>query len=175
MGLREDVTIVPVGGLSNVATFVALLGANGLKIAIVHDYNGSPEQRITDLVRQKLLADRSVLNVSQFRDLEKLGQNTLPTDIEDLFTPSMYLDYFHKAYDQQLNGELLKEADLPKGDRIVDRIERALSKKTINVRPSGGFNHYTVAAMFGSTPPSKLDEETVTRFSSLFDAVNRLF
>src|SRR5205814_2796587 len=31
MALREDVTIVPVGGLDKVATFVALLGANGLK------------------------------------------------------------------------------------------------------------------------------------------------
>ena len=80
-GLREDVTIVPVGGLSNVVTFVSLLGANGLKVGILHDCNGSPDQRITDLVKQKLLADKAVFNVSQFRDLTKLGQDTLPSDI----------------------------------------------------------------------------------------------
>jgi hypothetical protein len=37
-GLRDDVTIVPVGGLDKVVTFVALLGANGLKLAVLHDY-----------------------------------------------------------------------------------------------------------------------------------------
>lgn len=173
--LREDVTIVPVGGLSNVVTFVSLLGANGLKVGILHDYNGSPDQRITDLVKQKLLADKAVFNVSQFRDLTKLGQDTLPSDIEDLLQPALYLDYFNKTYAKQLNGTSLKETDLPKGDRIVHRIERALSEKNIKVRPTGGFNHYAVAATFGSSPPSKLDDETITRFDALFEAINRIF
>ena len=174
-GLREDVTIVPVGGLSNVVTFVSLLGANGLKVGILHDYNGSPDQRITDLVKQKLLADKAVFNVSQFRDLIKLGQDTLPSDIEDLLQPALYLYYFNKTYAKQLNGTSLKETDLPKGDRIVHRIERALSEKNIKVRPTGGFNHYAVAATFGSSPPSKLDDETITRFDALFEAINRIF
>jgi hypothetical protein len=174
-GLREDVTIVPVGGLSNVVTFVSLLGANGLKVGILHDYNGSPDQRITDLVKQKLLADKAVFNVSQFRDLTKLGQDTLPSDIEDLLQPSLYLDYFNKTYAKQLTGTSLNEADLPKGDRIVHRIERALSEKNIKVRPTGGFNHYAVAATFGSSPPLELDEETLTRFDALFEAINRIF
>lgn len=174
-GLREDVTIVPVGGLSNVVTFVSLLGANGLKVGILHDYNGSPDQRITDLVKQKLLADKAVFNVSQFRDLTKLGQDILPSDIEDLLQPSLYLDYFNKTYAKQLTGTSLNEAGLPKGDRIVHRIERALSEKNIKVRPTGGFNHYAVAATFGSSPPLELDEETLTRFDALFEAINRIF
>ena len=174
-GLREDVTIVPVGGLSNVVTFVSLLGANGLKVGILHDYNGSPDQRIADLVKQKLLADKSVFNVSQFRDLTKLGQDTLPSDIEDLLQPTIYLDYFNKTYAKQLNGTLLNEKELPKGDRIVHRVERALSEKNIKVRPSGGFNHYAVAAAFGSSPPSAVDEETLNKFEALFEAINRIF
>lgn len=36
-GLRADLTIVPTGGLDNVATFVSLLGASGLKLAVLHD------------------------------------------------------------------------------------------------------------------------------------------
>lgn len=174
-GLREDVTIVPVGGLSNVVTFVSLLGANGLKIGILHDYNGSPDQRIADLVKQKLLTDKSVFNVSQFRDLTKLGQDTLASDIEDLLQPAIYLDYFNKTYAKQLSGVLLSEKELPKGDRIVHRIERALSEKNIKVRPSGGFNHYAVAATFGSAPPSEVDEESLNKFEALFEAINRIF
>lgn len=175
ISLRDDVVIVPVGGLSNVVTFISLLGANGLKVGVLHDYNGSPDQRIADLIKQKLMSEKSVFNVSQFRDLSKLGQDTLPTDIEDLLSINMYLDYFNKTFAKQLSGQLITEADLPKGDRIVHRIERALSEKQITVRPSGGFNHYAVAAMFSSSPPKKLDNGTVAKFSALFEALNRIF
>ena len=54
--LASDITIVPAGGLDKVSTFVALLGANGLKLAVLHDYNGSPDQRLADLVKHKLIS-----------------------------------------------------------------------------------------------------------------------
>lgn len=174
-GLRDDLTIVPVGGLSNVATFISLLGANGLKLVVLHDYNGRPEQRLDDLVRQRLLAQKSVFNVSQFRDVGKLGENTVPTDIEDLLSPSLYMDYFNRAFASQLSGTVISESELPAGDRIVNRIERYLADKGISIRPSGGFNHYGVAAMFGTHPPEKLDDDTATRFGALFTEVNKLF
>lgn len=174
-GLKEEVTIVPVGGLSNVVTFVSLLGANGLKIGVLHDYSGSPEQRLDDLVRQKLLSAKSVFNVSQFRDLEKLGQNSLATDIEDLFDASMYLEYFSKTYSKQLNNEVLQEVNLPSGDRIVLRIEKYLADKGIKVRPSGGYNHYAVAATFASSPPTIVSEDVKKRFSAMFSALNKLY
>jgi len=174
-GLKDSVTIVPVGGLSNLVTFVSLLGASGLQLGILHDYSGHTDQKLEDLVKQKLLVKKSIFNVSQFRDIEKLGQDTIASDVEDLFEPSIYLEYFNKAYAKQLGGKLIKLADLPQGDRIVHRIERALVEKDIKVRTSGGFNHYLVAAMFGRSPPTTLDEATVTRFSALFDAINNNF
>lgn len=54
-GLLNNATIVPVGGLSNVATFVSLLGANGLNLTVLHDYNGKPDQKLESLIQQKLL------------------------------------------------------------------------------------------------------------------------
>lgn len=174
-GLKDSVTIVPVGGLSNLVTFVSLLGASGLQLGILHDYSGHTDQKLEDLVRQKLLAKKSIFNVSQFRDIEKLGQDTIASDVEDLFEPSVYLEYFNKTYANQLRGKPILLADLPQGDRIVHRIERALAENDIKVRTSGGFNHYLVAATFGSSPPAKLDEATVTRFSALFDAINNNF
>lgn len=174
-GLKDSVTIVPVGGLSNLVTFVSLLGASGLQLGILHDYNGHPDQKLDDLVRQKLLAKKSIFNVSQFRDITKLGQDTIASDVEDLFEPAVYFEYFNKTYSKQLEGKPLKFADLPEGDRIVHRIERALAEKDIKVRPSGGFNHYAVAATFVGSPPTKLDEATVNRFSALFEAINNNF
>jgi predicted ATP-dependent endonuclease of OLD family len=175
IGLRDDVTIVPTGGLDNVATFVSLLGASGLKLAILHDYRGSPEQKLTHLVREKLLAEKSLFNVSQFRDTAKFGVSGIPSDIEDLFAVDSYLDYFNATFEKQLAGTVVKEADLPAGDRIVFRLEQYIKEKGITIRPSGGFNHYAVAARFASTPPTSVDAETTARFKALFAAINGVF
>jgi len=172
--LRHDVTIVPVGGLDKVVTFIALLGANKLKLAVFHDYRGTPDQKLRELVRQKLIADKMLLNASQFRDLKKIGETKQASDTEDLFTEDWYLDQFNATYAKELGKKPLKAADLEPGDRIVDRIERTLKSKSIQVRPSGGFNHYRVASHFVSNPTS-LDSDSLDRFAALFKAANDLF
>ncbi|UUZ70870.1 AAA family ATPase [Polaromonas sp. P1(28)-8] len=114
-GLRSDVTIVPTGGLDNVATFVALLGASGLKLAVLHDYSGSPEQKLAALVRQKLLAEKALFNVSQFHEPGNSEAVGKPSDIEDLLPMSLYLDYFNTTFSTQLGGISVSESDLPAG------------------------------------------------------------
>jgi predicted ATPase len=173
--LRDDITIVPAGGLDKVVTFIALLGASGLKLAVFHDYHGAPEQSLLDLARQKMISPKAIFNASQFRDVGNIGTTGKSSDTEDMFDPSLYLDYFNRAYAKQLKGKALKPSDLLPGDRIIDRIERCLEKQSIKVRPSGGFNHYLVATQFASVPPASLEEETLKRFEALFDAINKLF
>lgn len=165
-------TIVPVGGLNNVATFTSLLGANGLSVALLLDFSGRQDQKLESLIHQKLVQKKAVFNVSQFRDLKTLGQDTIPSDIEDLFTIKTYLACFNKAFAKQLSGTVIDEKDLPSGDRIVQRIEQFLKARNIELRPSGGFNHYTVAATFTTTPAAKVDSATKLRFAALFKAVN---
>lgn len=171
--LNDNVTIVPSGGLDKVATFVSLLGANGLKIVIFHDDSGSPEQKIVDLVKQKIITQKQVLTASQFRFTT--GDNLIASDTEDLFSPDLYIDYFCKAFSKELKGKVIAVKDLPPGDRIINRIERYLKEKSIQLRPSGGFNHYTVASYFASHPPQALDENTLKSFEALFLAVNKFF
>lgn len=175
IGLREDITIVPTGGLDKVVTFIALLGANGLKLGVLHDYRGAPEQKLLDLVKQKMISPKAVLNASQFRDLANIGINGQSTDTEDLFTVSIYLEYFNRAFAKQLSGSPFVAADLPPGSRIIERLERHLVSKGIQLRPSGGFNHYAVASHFASHPPASLDNDTLGRFEAMFKAVNILF
>ncbi|MCX6832780.1 MAG: AAA family ATPase [candidate division Zixibacteria bacterium] len=174
-GLRNDVTIVPVGGLDKVVTFVALLGASGLKLAVLHDYRGAPEQKLMELVKERMISPKAVLNASQFRDLANIGKSGKSTDTEDLLPEKLYLQYFNSAFAKQLNGVDINENVLPPGDRIIDRLERYLADKRIEIRPSGGFNHFTVASQFASKPPAKLDSGTLDRFEALFKAVNSLF
>lgn len=173
-GLRDDITIVPVGGLDKVVTFVALLGASGLKLAVLHDYRGVPEQKLIDLVKDKMISQKAVLNASQFRNLDKLGQSGQPSDIEDLFEASTYLGLFNKAHAGILKGQPLQQTDILAGDRIVDRLERTLSKLGIHIRPGGGFNHYTVASQFASNSSHSVDDVTLKRFEALFLRINAL-
>lgn len=173
-GLRDDVTIVTTGGLDKLVTFIALLGANHLKLAALHDYRGAPEQKLQDLVRQKMISGRAILDASQFRDLAQLGVSGRPSDIEDLFTVANYLRCFNAAYAKQLGGKEIQEADLPPGDRIVDRLERHLTDKGIQLRPSGGFNHYLPATRFARDPTEFMDKDTLSRFEALFKAVNEV-
>lgn len=172
VALRDDVTIVPVGGLDKVATFIALLGANQLELAVLHDLGNRLDARIESLVREKVIRDRQVLNYGMFR----AGTNTtpVPTDVEDLFTPSQYLEVFNKAFARQLNGHTLTEAELPQGQRIIDRIQRYLTEEGVSLRPSGGFNHYTPASHLASHP-IKPTKETLDCFEGLFKKVNSLF
>ncbi|OPB24103.1 AAA family ATPase [Pseudomonas fluorescens] len=171
-GLMSSATIVPAGGLSNVATFVSLLGANGLNLAVLHDYNGKPEQKLESLVQQKLLKKKSVFNFSQFRDLSKIGEDSVATDIEDLLDPDKYMMVFSSVFQKELGPKAVTQADLPPGDRIVARIEKYLATNSIKVRPSGGYNHYAVAAAFVANIMENCTDDTVTRFTALFKDIN---
>ncbi|WP_318378659.1 AAA family ATPase [Enterobacter sp.] len=171
-GLIDNATIVPVGGLSNVATFVSLLGANGLNLTILHDYNGKPDQKLESLIQQKLLKKKAVFNFSQFRDISNIGNNSIPTDIEDLIDPDVYLKIFSMVYQKELNGIVINNKNLPAGDRIVQRIEKYLSNNSIKIRPSGGYNHYAVAAAFVTHTPENLSDDTIMRFTELFKEIN---
>ena len=173
--LREDIVIMPAGGLDKIATFVSLLGVNDLKIAVLHDYEGKEDQRLMSLVRDKLISQKAVLNAAQFRDLHHRGVAARPGDLEDLLAPAVYVDYFNKAYSKVLNGDAIDRTKMLPGDRVIERIERYLESKSISLRPEGGFNPYLVAAQFASSPPSDLDADTLKRFEAMFKAINDLF
>lgn len=171
-GLSDSITIVPVGGLNNVATFVSLLGSNGLSFAVLHDYNGNPEQKLDLMISQKILSKKSVFNFSQFRNTETLGVNSTASDLEDLIEPKLYLSYFNEVFKKELGEVEVDESDLPAGDRITQRIERFLNDRKLRLRPSGGYNHYSVAARIAVAPPQGISELMSKRFVALFKAVN---
>jgi predicted ATP-dependent endonuclease of OLD family len=174
VGLRDDITIVPVGGLDNVVTFISLLGANNLKVAVLHDYKGRPEQKLEEIVKGKIVNAKTILNASQFRDIDNMGKNGQESDTEDLFEPEFYVDYFNKTFSKNLNEKQIDISELPERHRVISRIEAYLKDNNITLRPSGGFNHYAVASYFASNPPVTLDEHTLKRFEELFKVVNNI-
>lgn len=172
--LGEGIVIVPTGGLDKIATFVSLLAGNELEMAVVHDYEGSSDQRLEILVQQKIIKDKHVLNYAQFRSS---GAGKLqPTDVEDMLSEGLYLELFNAAYATQLKGKKVALKDLPAGYRITQRIDKYLKANKISVRPSVGFNHYLVASHLAASPlPVKsFDADTLDRFEKMFKEVNKL-
>lgn len=179
VGLRVDVTIVPVGGLDKLATFVALLGANNLDLVVLHDYNSKPDERLATLVREKLIRERQVLNYAAFRVTPDGTTLTSPpsSDVEDLMTPSLYLRLFNGAYKKELGGATVTEADVPPRDRIVERIGQFLKARSIQLKAAGGYNHYLIANYLAAhpIPLGDVDADTLNRFEKLFQDVNQLY
>ena len=170
--LDENIVIVPTGGLDKIATFVSLLAGNELEMAVVHDYEGSNDQRLESLIRDKIIKDKQVTNYAQFRD----PTNLKPSDVEDMLSEDLYLNIFNAAYAKQLNGTTIATKDLAKGDRMTQRIEQYLKSKKISLRPTGGYNHYLVASHLAANPlPRKsIDADTLDRFENMFKAINSL-
>ena len=160
--------MVPVGGLDKLATFVSLLGANKLKIAILHDRASNPHQKLEDLVHQKLIEKKKVLDFSMFRK-----PDNQETDIEDLFPTTLYVDAFNAAYAKQMSGKRLSADALGKHPRIIERINQWLTAEGVVLLKEGGFNHYRVAqALLPMLTNGTVSADVIPRFESLFSRVN---
>ncbi|RJF74891.1 hypothetical protein D3875_02540 [Deinococcus cavernae] len=178
-GLRSDITIVPVGGLDKIATFIALLHGNELEFLVLHDFDKRPDPRIESLVRDKILRDKQVLHYAMFRDPKKY-QKDGPyenTDVEDLISLPLYLKLFNATYNAELGTTPVAVDALPPRERVVESLNAFLKEKQIELRKGGGFNHYLVANHTAATPSltKKPDAATLGRFELLFQHINMRF
>jgi predicted ATP-dependent endonuclease of OLD family len=173
-GLRSDITIVPVGGLDKLATFIALLRGNELEMVVLHDYNSVPDPHLKSLIARQLIKDKLVLHYGMFRIA---GGAPPSSDVEDMMSEQTYLRLFSDTFKTELNGANVTVADLSSGDRIVQRIESYLTSHSIVMKTSGGFNHYRPANYLAQhpIPINKIDKTTLARFQTLFAKVNALF
>lgn len=149
-GLHDAFTIVPVGGIDKVPTFVALLGVH-LDVSVLID--GKSHQKLNDLAQRGFLAAQRIVAVSQ----ANAGRTS---DIEDLFLPSDYLTLFNATF-----GTDYKVKDLPNGDRVVRRLEQLY----------GPFDHGRVATQLLKGKPGSLDRVSagsLDRFEELFRLMN---
>lgn len=165
-----DAILVPVGGLDKLATFVALLGSNKLKLVVLHDRASTPHQKLEDLIRQKLIERKRVLDFSMF-----IEPQPSEADIEDLLPPDIYVAAFNLAYAKELAGTVLTTADLGSHPRIVERINQWLKAKGIALLKDGGFNHYRVAqSVLPELTATPLKLEDLTRFETLFTRIGEV-
>jgi hypothetical protein len=103
IGLDDKITIVPVGGLDNIATFVALLSGNRLDFTILHDYDGKSPQNIENLVKRKLIKNSKILNYAMFRNGQYSGESSSYLELmrKTSLKESFYLSLFNDTFEQQ--------------------------------------------------------------------------
>lgn len=156
-GLRDIITIVPVGGAEKVATFISLMRGNELNCVCLLDTLSEQKARdnLRKMVEQKLIADKKVLFADSFTDYTY-------ADIEDFFEPSDYLKLYNGAFNCNICTEQL---DTTKG--IMAQLKRINGNKA--------FNHYSPARyMMEHIGDLSFSEKTLATFERVFKEVNKL-
>jgi predicted ATP-dependent endonuclease of OLD family len=155
--------IVPVGGVDKIASFLSLLGGQGLNTSVLIDVSGRDQQRIKNLQDNGHLGKHALVQVSEF-------VTGAAADIEDLMDPSFYLRLVNGAYPAL--PKKLTQTDLGKGDpRIAPRIQAYFDKHGL-----GRFSHLRPATYLLREQAKLIDkipEKTLDRAAALFERVNR--
>lgn len=163
-GLKDSITIVPIGGMDKVASFISLLRGSKLNIVCLLDSfsDQKGKQRIDDLIKIKIIKDR---NVRYFDEFVKTTNGK--ADIEDLFEKSEYLDLFNKAF-SEFKDYAVTDLD-NKLPNILQQINKLISKDH--------FNHYRPANQLAkmSVDSKYFSKDTLNRFENMFKEINKLY
>jgi hypothetical protein len=162
--LKDNITIVPVGGLDKVSTFISLLRGSKLNVACLLDTftDQKGKQKVDDLIMYKIIKEK---NIRFFNEFANNGKST--ADIEDLFSKEEYLKLFNAAFDKEFSVKL---SDLDATvDTIIKQINKAISKDR--------FNHYRPANKLNQVGADKsyFSAKTLDNFEKIFAEINMLF
>jgi predicted ATP-dependent endonuclease of OLD family len=163
--LNENITIVPVGGLDKVTTFISLLRGSKLNVGCLLDTftDQKGKQKVEDLVMHKIIKDKNIRFFNEFTDNGKSV-----ADIEDLFDKEEYLNLFNLAFDKE--HPEIKLADLDTSlDTILKQINKVIKKSRFNhYRPANKLNQLGIDENY-------LKPATLDRFEKMFTEINKLF
>lgn len=163
VGLDEKITIVPIGGLDKVSTFISLLRSNELKMVCLLDTfkDAKGKAKLDDLIEQKIISEKKIRFFNNYLE----GYAT--ADIEDIFTKADYLKIFNEAFPDKT----VSLADLD------DRIKPILIQISKFLNLTNSFNHYRPANKLAAKGIDKtyFEETTLNNFENIFKDINKLF
>ncbi len=156
--LSPKLAMIPVGGITNMPAFVALMGRR-LEVSVLVD----GEKSASVLDRTRNAAKENGVPASRILSVGEVD-SSLPKDgdIEDLFTTSDYLRLYNWAFKKTLS-----ETDLPAGPgRIIGRINAFEGAKYDHALPAHALTDNQEEFF------SSLDPVTVANFEKLFAKLN---
>ena len=163
--LNPSITIMPVGGLDKVSTFISLLRGQKLNVACLLDSftDQKGKQKVVDLTYHKIIKEKNIRFFDEFANT-----NQSEADIEDMFELEDYLKIYNVAYDRESNPIIVGNLD-SKLPTIVKKINKLLGGNKFNhYKPANKLNQLGVNATFFS--PKTLDN-----FEGVFKEINKLY
>ncbi|MFZ2226925.1 MAG: AAA family ATPase [Candidatus Nanopelagicaceae bacterium] len=156
-GLSPKLSMIPVGGITNMPAFVALMGRR-LEVSVLVD--GVKASAVLDRVRSAAkdigMSENRIVTCAQVN-------NTLPktADIEDLLDPADYLRLYNWAFSKNLDTVALGTTSEPiirRVSKIEGEFDHALPAHALTEHREEFFNSVT--------------EPTLKNFAKLFTALN---
>ena len=164
--LASNLTLTPAGGAQKVSYMVALLASESLNVLVLFDAERESEVTKKELLKAKLIHDKSVIFVS-----EAIDPAPNEADIEDLLDPVVYEALVREAYKAELKGKRLQlNANIP---RIAKRFEKAFEDLGLSfhkTRPTR-----LLLAKMAKEPENIITAESGSRFEALFKLINERF
>lgn len=162
-GLRDDITIVPTGGLEKVATFISLLRGSKLEIVCLLDSysDAKGKAKMDKMISEKIIHKNKIRFFDQF--LERVSK----ADIEDIFSKEDYLNLFNSAFDEHSD---IKPGDLNSDiQQIIIQINRHIGVDRFNhFRPANEILKIGVDSV-------QFSNESLDNFENIFVEINELF
>ena len=163
IGLNNKITIVPVGGLDKVSTFISLLRGNELNVACLLDTfkDTKGKAKLDDLIEQKIISDKRIRFFSDYLS------DYATADIEDIFSKADYI----KIYNEAFPDKQVKLVDLD------ERIKPILIQIYKYLHLTNGFNHYRPANKLASkgVDMNFFEAKTLDNLEKVFKDINKLF
>lgn len=157
--LSEKWTITPAGGAGKIPVFVSLLGSQKrMNIATLMDYDPHTDSVAQQLIKQKILRQKSLLNFAQYVNADE-------ADLEDLFDLGFYLNLVNQEFEKAISLDDLKS-----------NVKRVL----VALKPSfdgKSFNHYRPARYFSENLgdlQEQISDDVIDRFEKIFSDLNSL-
>ncbi|QWB31881.1 MULTISPECIES: ATP-dependent endonuclease [Exiguobacterium] len=162
--LTDVATIVPVGGLDKVSTFISLLRGSKLNIVCLLDSftDQKGKRKVENMISQKIVKEKNIRFFDEFADIEGTY-----ADIEDLFEKEEYLKLFNDAFEEyeDISIEQLGSNE----NQILKQINKKIGKSHFNhFRPANKLARMGVDSKF-------FTEQTLARFENMFKEINKLF
>lgn len=150
-------SVLPVGGIDLIPTFIALLGLH-LKLTVVVDAQKEGHQKLSNLASNGYLSNKRIITIGNILRRKY-------ADIEDLFSVDDYLNIYNSAFNTKIKAQ-----DLSGTDPIISKICRH--------QGIDSFDHGKPADILLRKRDEilpKLSTETLVNFEKLFEAINKTF
>ena len=166
-GLDSSVRITPAGGTANLIPLALMMKSNKKPAGVLLSGKTVPDGVLEKFPAMHFKEGHGLLFYSNIIHKKSAG-------IEDLFSPDLYFRCVKEIYPDLLLGQVPEKTPTERND---ERGFASIIAEMIERKQGEHFERWRVAELLSDRiceSPQNIDDETLERFSRLFDEINRL-